>query len=572
MKPRTWHTLVIALLILAASLRGYNLHNRGIFDYDEAWYLLEAKSLYDTIQFTWKKSAGQLPADIHLKDYVKERGTVPLTAFKPGHTLLVLLGLLIFGLHDYASFLISAIAGLLTVYLLYRIGYLMYGPRTGLLAGLVLAVSPFHIGYSRAGYAQANSLFFVTLGLYLWYRQYRANEQRLQPLFWSGIAIGYAFTCHFNLFTIPLLILAYEAASFWKQRNKFPSFASGVKRLAVLGAGMAAPLVLFELPVRVARMLGKLPTSQLTYYEQFLYRGSLVGKLHFSLEGTWAILEKLFLSEGLFILIGLAAACTWICLQGRKNRFEDLVLFSLLLVPALPWCLLSVGLPPLFRTFTAISLPLSLLVARGLLLAADHLSLYITALRRSAFPALCALVLVNGCFHAKDLLPIHSSYEEATDQWLAYAEREGGQIAFFPGSVWPIWYFYLSAHYDTLSPTMQQQIRFYPNEKDALPPEGDYDAFDIKRYTRAVATGRTELQAYFEHTRNKLQPIIRLPNPAADLPFAYAEAGGDPFKRNILILRSLPAHNHIEIYDLRSQNNQTSSPSDQTLSSSLTPL
>ena len=46
--PRRSWLAVGAILVVAVTLRFEGLTSRGILDYDEAWYLLEAKTLYNT--------------------------------------------------------------------------------------------------------------------------------------------------------------------------------------------------------------------------------------------------------------------------------------------------------------------------------------------------------------------------------------------------------------------------------------------------------------------------------------------------------------------------------------------
>ena len=541
---------VLGILILATGLRFYNLGNRGIFDYDEAWYLLEAKSLHDALQFVWQKATETNIDHQSLKEYLRERGTVPITTFKPGHTFLTFLGMLCFGVHDYAGFSVSAILGTLTVYLIYSLTKRLYGVKTGLLAALILAISPFHIGYSRSGYAQANAIFFVALGLYLWYGQARDEKPfGLTRLFLSGCAIGYAFTCHFNLFIIPPLFLAYEAIHTICKRHDL--FSSVAKRLGLFSLGMATPLLLFELPARILRLIGRLPEGQQTYLEQSLYRMQPAGEVRISFSGAPAFLEKLAMSDGFWIVIGLAVAILYMALRLKKLTVEDRLVLSLLLIPALPWTTLSAGFPPFFRTFAVLCLSVSILAATGLMHIEEYISTNLTGLRRVAFPLVCLFTLANGLFHVKDLLPAHSGYQQATDEWLDYIRQNGGRIAFLPGSVWPTWHFYLSARYDDLPPEVRQFIQFYSDKKDAMPPQGDFDAFDFKRYYRGLNINQPQLMAYFDRIRDTYRPVVRVLNPVSDLPIAYSEVGGDRERRIRNKLSQMEPSKYIEIYDLR---------------------
>ena len=544
---RTAALILVAVCLLAGGLRFHNLTDRGIFDYDEAWFLLEAKTLYDTGRFAWLNASGasDLP---NLRDFLKERGTVPITSGKPGHTLFVLLGILLLGVHDYASFVVSALLGTLTVFLIYKLSARIYGAKIGLLSGLIFALSPLHVGYSRSGYVQATALFFVTLGLYLWFTAQNNPRPVTIRRFAAGCAIGYAFTCHFNLFVMPPLFIAWEIYATAASRSRSYSVTDWMKRLGVLGAGMLTPLLCFELPARLLKALGQLPDGQQTYFEQLLYRSGR--NTYITLGKIPGIFEKLTDSEGMLIAAGIFIGA-WLLVR-RDRKTENTILLSFLLIPAIPWSLLSVdGHPPLFRNFVVLGIPAAILAAVGLARAGQMLGQRLPPIRPLVFSFLSILVLANGIWHVHGLLPIQSAYREATDKWLNYVRQHGGDISFFPGSVWPIWYFYLSAGYEALPDEVRQHVRFYPGQKDAMPPQGNFDALDIKRYYRSLSNGQPELLAYFSRIRHNHRPVIRVRNPVADLPMAYSEVGGQKEREIRETLSEIAASGYIEIYDLR---------------------
>lgn len=538
---KTVTILLCAILLLAGSLRFYGLTQRGIFDYDEAWYLLESKSLYDAAGFVYDAATGDRSGDQTLRDYLKERGNVPITSFKPGHTLLVFLGIVLFGVHDYASFFVSAILGTLTVWIVFRLGKMMFDDRVGLLAALILAVSTFHIGYARSGYAQAKAVFFIALGVYLWFASTQHIDRK--RLLLSGLSIGYGFSCHFNLFTIPLAVVGLEALH---QHQSGTSLPDRIRQFGRLGLGMAAPLVAFELPARILAMLGKLPEGQLSYYEQYFYRGQLAEYLHFSLEGGIALCEKLWMAEGPIVVLGLVVGIG-AAVRSVRN-LKQATLLALFLVPALPWAILSVGLPPLYRTFAVLSIPVSLLAGVGLVQLIDHL--FGSSIRLRALQATGVSVLVVGVALVAELLPLRSTYREATETWMEYAEEHGGEIDILPGSSFPIWYFYLSTQYDKVPSSLRSSIAFYPGKKDLMPPAGAYDVIDEKRYMNAIRTDRPELTAYLDGLTS-VEPAVSFSNPVAHLPARFREVGGEKIGEESEKLRRKAASAYITVVDLR---------------------
>ena len=539
---RSTIAILTAILLLAAGLRFYEIDQRGLFAYDEGWFLLEAKTLYDTIDYTWQKATGQDPG-VPLRDYLKERGTVPVTTFKPGHTVLILVGYLIVGVSDLASLGVSALTGTLTVLLVYGFSSRAFGRTAGLLAALVLAISPFHIGYSRAGYAQANGLFFISLGLYLWYAHIQDGSSRWRLLL-AGIATGYGFTCHFNLFLMPPLFLFFHLLCSWSS-----TLMDRARSTALFGVGMALPPTLFELPAHILRFAGLLPEGQWTYVEQFLYRGSLVGNLRFSLDGAHALLDKLVYSEGVVVCAALLLAAIGIAANYRSISREQVIVSLLFIAPALPWSTLSIGLPPLYRTFAVLSLPVAILAGYGL----SQVAVWVP--NRRVVAAVAAILLVTGWFQVRDLLPVRSSYRKATDVWLEYMEQNSGKLSFLPNSAFPIWYFYLSSRYDDLSEEMQERVSFYPEEKETFPPAGDYEAFDVRRYYRAHHMKNSPQSkaflAWAEKVRETRKPILRIENPSAAIPIRFDEVWGPKHRE---LRNRVGAHSsagYIEVYDLR---------------------
>jgi hypothetical protein len=72
-----------------------------------------------------------------------------------------------FGAGDLFGRSLAAIFGIATVLLVYEIGRLLYGHRTGLVSAALLAVMPYHVVTSRQVLLDVPMVFFATLTLYL---------------------------------------------------------------------------------------------------------------------------------------------------------------------------------------------------------------------------------------------------------------------------------------------------------------------------------------------------------------------------------------------------------------------
>ncbi len=110
------------------------------------------------------------------------------------HPLLfqVVLGVIFrFGVHDLTGRLAAVATGVGTVYLVYRLGKLLYGEKAGILAAAFLAVMPYHVVVTRQVLLDGPMTLFSTLTLYLMARF--AASQRPAWLYAAGAGMGLTF-------------------------------------------------------------------------------------------------------------------------------------------------------------------------------------------------------------------------------------------------------------------------------------------------------------------------------------------------------------------------------------------
>jgi len=136
---------VALVLFLALGIRVWGLNQIG-FNTDEAVYSGQAAAI------------AQIPV---LKDI--------FPVFR-AHPLLFqfLLALLFnFGISDLAARLLAVAIGVITVFIVYRLGSILYGENTGILAALILAVMPYHVVVTRQVLLDGPLVLCSTLTLYL---------------------------------------------------------------------------------------------------------------------------------------------------------------------------------------------------------------------------------------------------------------------------------------------------------------------------------------------------------------------------------------------------------------------
>src|SRR5205807_2405702 len=145
---------LVLILALAAAIRLYRLGDYPQhFDQDEAMIAYDAWSL-------WQTGADQhgeiLPT--HFRAF---------NEYLPGlaqYIVAPFVGLL--GLNEANARLPFALMGIATVGLTALIGKQWFGMRVGLLAGLLLAIDPWHVNFSRLALTNSTVPFFVALSIY----------------------------------------------------------------------------------------------------------------------------------------------------------------------------------------------------------------------------------------------------------------------------------------------------------------------------------------------------------------------------------------------------------------------
>jgi 4-amino-4-deoxy-L-arabinose transferase-like glycosyltransferase len=92
---------------------------------------------------------------------------------------------------ELAGRLLAAAFGVATIYLVFKLGDLLYGRQAGLLAALVIALMPYTVVVSRQVLLDGPMVFFATLTLYALARYVRSG--RLIWLYGAGGAMGLTF-------------------------------------------------------------------------------------------------------------------------------------------------------------------------------------------------------------------------------------------------------------------------------------------------------------------------------------------------------------------------------------------
>ena len=207
--------LLIIIIVLAFLLRFWKLDTYPAFNADEAALGYNAYSLI----LTGKDEHGN-SWPVHFRSF---------NDFKPGgYVYLILPFVKVFGLNEWSVRSPNAILGVGTVYVLYLLTLALFkDKRLSLISALFLAISPWHIHFSRGGWEVNTAAFFMLFGVYLFIK-FIKNKQSLplrgnnwKNLLFSFISFGISlYTYHSARLIVPLLGLGILVI-YWKELDIF---------------------------------------------------------------------------------------------------------------------------------------------------------------------------------------------------------------------------------------------------------------------------------------------------------------------------------------------------------------
>ncbi len=221
--------LIAALLVLFISLGG-----AALFDEDEP------------------KNAACAREMLARGDWVVPTFNYELRTDKPILLYWLMMGAYsVFGVNEFAARFWSAVLGTGTIFVTYHLGSLLFRPRVGLLAGLIMASSLMFVVSSRAATPDATLIFFSTLAMFLYVRSIAPH----------ATGDGERWQAATNKPAIDTG-LSYEALTPRRWTALAPCFAA--MGMAVLGkgpVGVVLPLGVVTLFVLVASWTPPVPTS-----------------------------------------------------------------------------------------------------------------------------------------------------------------------------------------------------------------------------------------------------------------------------------------------------------------------
>lgn len=246
--------LLAIVIFLGGVLRLYNLSNRGLYYYDEGFYLNGGRTVYSVFLYLMDKL--NVRTDKKLTDYISSESGGYLTGAKPGYYFMIFLAYYVFGIKDYTILYLSAISGIISIFFVFLIARKLYDKRIGLFSAMLLAFSSYHIHYSRSGFPAAVSVLFALAGFYLYIVRYHKITAGLTKAIFaltvaSGFLLGYAITLHFNLIFFVTTVIILECIII--ALNKKIILRQKIMLGLIFVVSIFIPILLFELSFRLAK-------------------------------------------------------------------------------------------------------------------------------------------------------------------------------------------------------------------------------------------------------------------------------------------------------------------------------
>jgi len=222
--------LIIGIILIAAVLRLYNLGNYPALNADEAAIGYNAYSLIET---GMDEHGNSWP--IHFQSF---------NDYKPGlYFYLVLPFVKTLGLNEWSVRLPNALLGIATVYLIYLLVKQLFKngfsqakvDKMALISALMLAISPWHIHFSRGGWEVNTAAFFAVMGVWLFLTALKRPKYFIVSVTSFVLSM---YTYHAARVVLPLLGLGL-AIIYWRDVIK--------NYKMVLLAGILGLIVLFPL-------------------------------------------------------------------------------------------------------------------------------------------------------------------------------------------------------------------------------------------------------------------------------------------------------------------------------------
>lgn len=297
--------LLYASFIIGGFLRLYHLGNYGLW-YDEVYSVMMSQNI---------------PLFIQDRAYV----------FTPPLFFILLKAWSLISRTEGFLFLLPFTLGMLSLFMIYKVGVLLSGRRAGAIGALLLAISPFHIHYSQELRMYSLVVFLTLVSVYYFVRcaKYNNRTDYLALTFFNCLLLYTHYTAIFLIFSE-----LFFATFLFKQKRDVAT--------RLLFSFSAAFLLFLPWAFSISNQL---------LIMKAVNRYASAGSLGWMPQASWGLIFNLFRSFNLGFSSGDMLHCAGLlvfspfffagCLEAWKRSGENRFLLAWLLFPAICAILIS---------------------------------------------------------------------------------------------------------------------------------------------------------------------------------------------------------------------------------------
>jgi 4-amino-4-deoxy-L-arabinose transferase-like glycosyltransferase len=205
---------------------------------------------------------------------------------------------------------------LLSIWAVFEFANRTYGPKTALIAAVVLGVTPGFFWLSRAAMLETALIFFFSLALYFFFLWLRLGVNK--TLILCGLAIGVGFLAKYQILVAGLVMLT---ALLILSRDKLKAKSSKFLWLPIIAVLVIVPWILVLYQINGLDKLGALLyVIQEGGQDRAIYSTRFAMPIFYLVEMTWPYADVHPVSLPLYIL-GLTGLGLWAYRRKTEDKF-----------------------------------------------------------------------------------------------------------------------------------------------------------------------------------------------------------------------------------------------------------
>ena len=501
---------LIAILLMAGFFYFYNITQKGLFGYDEAFQLLTGNSYAQIpkigVNYLLGRGAlGDLTAKYLPGNVFFQMSTRPPFAF------LNALGIMIFGYHDYSIFVMDGILGLGSIIVLYFIAQkITKNYKLALLSAFLFGISGYQIYAARGAFSTILAGFFALCGSFFYIRNiddksYKEGLNLKSDLMIAGFFWGLMFASHYSSLFFLMSVGIFDILMFYLSAPG--SFKIFFKRLAFLAISFLGVVFFIEILLQlISYLLMKVgyPHRVVSYFYELrrFFRGDLVGDMYnIKPQDLWFYGRMINILNGLpYLILFLISPVVFFWKKYRHNLSLVFVFF------------VAMGMF-LFASLNGFAVPRAMVQINGLvsLLAALVFWEIFHLLKKNYKGFAYFLFIILLIFQMRinwGILNLKSGYKEVAE----FLSKENIPAEDIYTETWPIFSFYLNKKtqiFNNNARTIYYVAEYHENKS--------VDSYDFN----IISQG--ELLATFDNPIGRFSPVraeVWVPRPPTKWPAA----------------------------------------------------